>query len=349
MFADHGVEGMDLAPVVERSRQILLPIELGGFAVPVLDPVASMFAVGSVLVTSLERTVFPVAEFPGQGTVAVPVVLLFVSASTFIAVAVRIEHIALGVLYAVAVVPEAVLDGNLVLVVRTPYVVQRNLEEVLHEVVAVMGIKKGTIGAVLHVSPLPIISPTGLEVKRKVMFPPVGVLPAGPTYIGTVPAPSLSVGKGGRLYSHHIGHLLLGEFTSSLQLLQGSSSVPVVPALPVIESSVNAPCPESAPGRGEKSAPLVGRRLLGRDVDNSGIPIRPVTSRRCGQDFDILHRSGRDLLESRSPFERARLTVDIDEESRTSTEAEIAVTVHKHRRKAGEDVYRSTTGGRNGR
>ena len=258
MLPDHRIEGMDLAPVVERCGQVFLPVKLGGFAVPVLDPVASMFAVGSVLVTRLQRAVFTVAQFPCQGTVTVPVVLLFVSASTFIAVAVRIEHIALGVLYAVAVVPEAVLDCNLVLVVRTPYVVQRNLEEVLHEVVAVMGIKKRSVGSVLHVSPPPIISPTGLEVKRKVMFPPVGVLPAGTPYIGPVPAPSLAVGNGSRLYTHNIRHLLLGEFTSSFQLLQGSSSVPVVPAFPVIQRPVETPGSKRAPRGSEKSAPLVG-------------------------------------------------------------------------------------------
>ena len=76
---------------------------------------------------------------------------------------------------------------------------------------------------------------------------PIGILPPGTPYVSPVTAPPFSLGKGGGLDTEDIRLLLLGEIASSLDLLQGPPSVPVVPSLPVIEGTVEAQVPRVLP------------------------------------------------------------------------------------------------------
>ena len=115
------------------------------------------------------------------------------------------------------------------------------------------------------------------------MLPSVRILPASPSDIAPVAAPPLSFRNGGCLYPQNLGILLLGEFASSLDLLEITSSIPVVPSLTVIECTVKPPGAKSAPGGGEKAAPLVGQGLIGGNVYYSGISVSPVPGGWCGR------------------------------------------------------------------
>ena len=171
------------------------------------------------------------------------------------------------------------------------------------------GIYPGLV--VLHIPASPEICPAGLHVEGEIVLLSVGILPPGAPYVSPVTAPPFSLGKGGGLDAEDIRLLLLGEIASSFDLLEGSSSVPVVPPLAVIEGTVEAPGAQGASRGCEQSAPLVGSRLPGRYVDDSGIPVGPVTGRGRGEDLDVLDGSRRYLLESRSPFQGAGFPVNI--------------------------------------
>ena len=103
-----------LTAIIERSIEVVLPNETLAGKVPIADAVVTFLAIIGVLGAQFEYSLRTVVQLIGKSTVAIPMMLGFVTARSFHSFACQIEHIALGIFLREAVVPQAVRKTDLI-------------------------------------------------------------------------------------------------------------------------------------------------------------------------------------------------------------------------------------------
>ena len=123
---------MYLSAVVEWRVEIILPLKVVLWTIPILYIILAVLAVRCKLIANLRLAIWGVVELVVRRGVYIPVVLALVASCTLVAFTRKLKHITLGVLQRIPIVTETTRQSELIAsLVYLPHIVGGNLCKLL--------------------------------------------------------------------------------------------------------------------------------------------------------------------------------------------------------------------------
>ena len=213
---------MNLTTIIEWCIQIILPIEFLSFSIPISDAIITMFQIRSVLITKFSLTTRAVVHLIVGRSICIPMVLVFVSACTFVTVTALIEHVTFGILQSIPIVAGTVCQRQLVATfVHFPCIFKSNLSQLFFVAIAVTAIKQiinqqfvafHAMFIILHVTTAFVLGYTTLSFHQQVMTV-LGIFPTDATDVRHYITMTSTICIRSRYIIVYNGSLALAEIT----------------------------------------------------------------------------------------------------------------------------------------
>ena len=123
---------MYLSAVVEWCVEIILPLKVVLWTIPILYIILAVLAVRCELIANLRLAIWRVVELVVRRGVYIPVVFALVASCTLVAFTRKLKHITLGVLQRIPIVAETTRQSEFIAsLVYLPHIVGGNLCKLL--------------------------------------------------------------------------------------------------------------------------------------------------------------------------------------------------------------------------
>ena len=139
------------------------------------------------------------------------------------------------------------------------------------------------------------------------------------------------------------GSFELMEIASALNLRAISTHEPTTRTFAIAQKCVQCPASDSIARDIYRTAKALLIVALSYDIDDSHIAIGTILSRRSSNNLDILDIGSGNLSQSLRTFQHTLLTIDIDQEARTTSERQVAIGIDSNRWSRLQHIDCSTT------